>query len=200
MDISPTASWIRWCMRGEVVWTYLVWAERSTHDSFWVSSHRFISATGEQKGIIQTIYSDWEPPSRMRNSLLPSAKLRSGNLPFCTPLVWGGRGAERNPSDHFVLYRTDNAVRLLSKEVFFFYFSISIRVYYLRKIAQYFAQYIFALPQGRSLNVCLKYVLLNSCWASVISKNISPLFIYIYSYSKYTYNIVMSSIYNESGN
>ncbi len=31
---------------------------------FWVPSHRFNSATGEQKGITQTIYTDSEPPSQ----------------------------------------------------------------------------------------------------------------------------------------
>ncbi len=37
MVISPTASWIRGCMH-ELMWTSLVWAERSTPDSFWVPS------------------------------------------------------------------------------------------------------------------------------------------------------------------
>ena len=37
-------------------------------DSFWVASHRFDSATGEQKGITQTIYTDSEPPSQLPNS------------------------------------------------------------------------------------------------------------------------------------
>ncbi len=59
------------------MWTYLVWAERSTPGNFWVPSHRFNSATGEQKGITQTIYTDYEPPSRMPNSLMPSAKRKS---------------------------------------------------------------------------------------------------------------------------
>ncbi len=31
----------------ELMWTCLVWAERSTPDNFWVQSHRFNSATGE---------------------------------------------------------------------------------------------------------------------------------------------------------
>ncbi len=75
MVISPTARWIRW------------WAERFTPDSFWVPSHRFNSATGEQKGITQTIYTDPEPPSPLPNSLMPSAKLRSANLPVFTSLV-----------------------------------------------------------------------------------------------------------------
>ncbi len=58
MVISPTESWIRWCMQVyvcELMWTCLVWAEGSTPDSFWVPNHRFNSATGEQKGITQTI-------------------------------------------------------------------------------------------------------------------------------------------------
>ncbi len=36
MIISPTASWIQWCMQVyacELMWTCLVWAERSTPDS-----------------------------------------------------------------------------------------------------------------------------------------------------------------------
>ncbi len=45
-------------------------------------SHRFSSATGEQKGITQTIYTDSEPPNPMPKSIMPSAKLRSANLPF----------------------------------------------------------------------------------------------------------------------
>ncbi len=70
MVISLTASCIRWCMQEyacELMWTCLVWA---------VPSHRFNSAT-------QTIYTDSEPPSRLPNSLMPSAKLRSANLPLC---------------------------------------------------------------------------------------------------------------------
>ncbi len=38
MVIWPTASWIRWCMQVyacALMWTCLVWAERSTSDSFW---------------------------------------------------------------------------------------------------------------------------------------------------------------------
>ncbi len=60
-------------MRGDLMWICLVWAERSTPDNFWVPSCRFNSATGEQKRITQTIYTDSEPPSRMPNSLVPSA-------------------------------------------------------------------------------------------------------------------------------
>ncbi len=45
----------------ELMWTCLVWAERSMPDSFWVPSHRFNSGTGEQKGITQTIYTDSKP-------------------------------------------------------------------------------------------------------------------------------------------
>ncbi len=94
MVISPTASWIRWCIQVyvcELMWTCLVWAERSTPDSFRVPSHRFNSATGEQKGITKTIYTESEPSSRLANSLMPSAKLRSTNLPYFTSLVWCGR-------------------------------------------------------------------------------------------------------------
>ncbi len=40
-------------------------------------------ARGEQKGITLTIYTDPEPPSRLPNSLMPSGKLRSANLPLC---------------------------------------------------------------------------------------------------------------------
>ncbi len=75
MVISLTASWIRWCMQVyacELMWTCLVRAERSTSDGFWVPSHQFNSATGEQKWITQTIYTDSEPPSRLPNSLMPS--------------------------------------------------------------------------------------------------------------------------------
>ncbi len=96
MVISPTASWILWCMQVyacELMWTCLVWAGRSMPDSFWVPSHRFNFDTDEQKWITQTIYTDSEPPSRLPNLLMPSAKLRSANLPVFTlvPLVWRPR-------------------------------------------------------------------------------------------------------------
>ncbi len=52
------------------MWARLVWAERSTPDNFWVPSHRFHSARGEQRGITQTIYTDSEPPSRLPNALI----------------------------------------------------------------------------------------------------------------------------------
>ncbi len=42
MVMSPTASWIRWCMQVyacELMWTCLTWDERSTPDNFWVPSH-----------------------------------------------------------------------------------------------------------------------------------------------------------------
>ncbi len=87
MVISPR------CMRGDLMWTCLVWAERSTPDNFWVPSHWFNSTTGEQKGITQTIYTDSAPPNRMPNSLMPSGKLRSANLPILMSLVWHGRGS-----------------------------------------------------------------------------------------------------------
>ncbi len=75
------------------MWICLVWAERSTFDSFGVPSHRCNSATGDQKGITQTIYTDSEPPSLLPNSLMPSAKLRSAKLQVFTSLVWRGRGS-----------------------------------------------------------------------------------------------------------
>ncbi len=78
MVISPTASWcgVCRCMRGDLMWTCLVWAERSTPDNFWVPSHWFNSATGEQKESLGPDHTDPEPPSRMPNSLMPSAKLK----------------------------------------------------------------------------------------------------------------------------
>ncbi len=75
----------------------LVWVERSTSDNFRVPSYRFSSATGEQKGIIQTIYTDSEPPSRLPNSLMPNAKLRSANLPFFTSFCVTWSGIEPRP-------------------------------------------------------------------------------------------------------
>ena len=42
-------------MYNDVIWTALVWPERSTRESFWMPSHRLNSATGEQKGITRTI-------------------------------------------------------------------------------------------------------------------------------------------------
>ncbi len=57
------------CMRGDLMSACLFWAERSTPNNFWVPGHRFNSATGEQEGITQMIYTDSDPPSRMPNSL-----------------------------------------------------------------------------------------------------------------------------------
>ena len=59
--ISPTASWIRWRMQvyagvcGDLMWTCLVWANDLRLTVFGVPSHRLNSATGEQKGVSQTI-------------------------------------------------------------------------------------------------------------------------------------------------
>ncbi len=47
------------CMRGDLMCTCLVWAERSMPDDFWVPSHRFNSATGEQKGPGLNGLNDW---------------------------------------------------------------------------------------------------------------------------------------------
>ena len=58
-------------------------------------SHRFNSATGEQKGIIQTIYTDPELSSRLPNSLMPSAKLRSINISFLR--LWCDAVGDRTP-------------------------------------------------------------------------------------------------------
>ncbi len=94
--ISPTASWILWLMQVYAWWVNVELScfGRATYArQFWVPSHRFNFATGEQKGITQAIYTDSEPRSRMPNSLMPSAKLRSANLPFFTYLVWRGRGS-----------------------------------------------------------------------------------------------------------
>ena len=97
MVISPTVSCIRWCMQVYGWWFInvdLSCLGRTIYArQFCVPSHRFNSATGEQKGITRTIYTDSEPPSRMPNSLMPNAKLRSANLPFFTSLVWRGRGS-----------------------------------------------------------------------------------------------------------
>ncbi len=90
----------------ELMWTCLVWAERSTPDIFGVPSHRFNSATCEQKGITQTIYSDSEPPSRMPNSLMPSPKLRSSNLHFWCDAVGDRTPASRTPSGRSNHYAT----------------------------------------------------------------------------------------------
>ncbi len=83
MVISPTASWIRWCMQVyacELMWTCLFWTERSTPDSFEVPRRRFNSATGEQKWLTQTIYTDSEPPSRLPNSLMPSWEAQTSHI------------------------------------------------------------------------------------------------------------------------
>ncbi len=81
----------------ELMWTCLAWAEWSTPESFWVPSHRFNSATGEHEGITQTIYTDSQPPSRLPNSLMPSAKLRSVDLPGFTTLALPRSGTDPRP-------------------------------------------------------------------------------------------------------
>ncbi len=59
--LSATRGHITDCKLDSVVyacglmWNGLAWAKRSTPDSFWVPSHRFNSATGEQKGITLTL-------------------------------------------------------------------------------------------------------------------------------------------------
>ena len=55
---------------------------------FWVPNHWLNSATREQKGITQTIILTPNQASRLPNSLVPNANLRSANLPVFTSLVW----------------------------------------------------------------------------------------------------------------
>ncbi len=51
------------CRCGELIWTCLVWGERSGPGSLCVPSHRLNSATGEQNGITQTIILTLSRPS-----------------------------------------------------------------------------------------------------------------------------------------
>ncbi len=99
------------------MWTCLVWAERSTPDNFGVPSHRFNSATGEQKGITQTIYTDSERPSRIPNSLMPSARLRSANLLFFCVFGVTRLGIEPRPpvprGDALTTMLREGGIRLL---------------------------------------------------------------------------------------
>ncbi len=67
---------------------------------------RINSATDEQKGITQAIYTDSEPPSRMPNSLMPSAKLRSANLPFLR--LWCDAVGNRTPASSTPSGRSKN--------------------------------------------------------------------------------------------
>ncbi len=100
MVISPTASWIRWCMK-VYVWCFNV-------DFFLFGPNDLrLTILGCQatdsiqphvttKGITQTIYTDSEPPSQIPNSLMPSAKLRSANLPFLR--LWCDAAGDRTPA------------------------------------------------------------------------------------------------------
>ncbi len=84
MVISPTASWIRWCVQYscELMWTCLIWAERSTPDNFWVPSHRFNSAMCRWADRNHSDHLYWlRASSRLPNSLMPSTKLRSAKPP-----------------------------------------------------------------------------------------------------------------------
>ncbi len=74
------------CMRGDLMWTCLVWAERSTSDKFGCQATDSIPPQVNRKVSLKTIYTDSELPSRMPNSLMPSAKPSSANLPFLTSL------------------------------------------------------------------------------------------------------------------
>ncbi len=84
--ISPAASWIRWCMQ-VYVGVFVVICGKFGPVLFWASTFLWgakslNSATGEQKGITQTNYTDSEQTSRLSNSLMPSAKLNRSNLPL----------------------------------------------------------------------------------------------------------------------
>ena len=94
------------CMRGVLTWTCLVWAERTTPDNFWMSNHRLNSATGEQKGFTQTIYTDSKPPSRMPNSLMPSAKLEAQTSHFLR--LWCDAVGDRTPASRTASGRSNH--------------------------------------------------------------------------------------------
>ncbi len=88
MVISPTASWIRWCMQVyacELLWTCLVRCQATDSISPQVSRNESLRP--------YNILTPSRPPSRFPNSLMPSAKLRSANLPVFASLVWRGRGS-----------------------------------------------------------------------------------------------------------
>ncbi len=78
------------------MWNSLVWAERSTPGSFWVPSHRFNSATGEQKWITQTIYTNSEPPSRLPNSLMQAPSWEGQTSQFLR--LWCDAVRNRTPA------------------------------------------------------------------------------------------------------
>ncbi len=58
----------------ELMWTCLVWDEQSTPNNFGVPSHWFNSATGDQKGITQTIYTDSQPDAQLINAMRQAEK------------------------------------------------------------------------------------------------------------------------------
>ncbi len=61
---SQTTSWIRWCMQvyagvgvvGELIWTGLVWAERSTPDSFEWQATDSISSQVSSRESLRPLY------------------------------------------------------------------------------------------------------------------------------------------------
>ncbi len=73
------------------MWTCHVWAKRSTPHNFWVPSHRFNFATGEQKEITQTIYTDSEPP------VVINAKRQAEKRKPPSFYVFGMTRSESNP-------------------------------------------------------------------------------------------------------
>ena len=86
------------CMCGDLICGPVLFGLKDLPPTILECQATDLIAPGEQKGITQTIYTDSETPSRMPNSLMPSAKLRSANLPFFTSLVW--RGRDRTPISH----------------------------------------------------------------------------------------------------
>ncbi len=88
MVISPTASCIRWCMQVyacELIWTCLVWAERSMLNSFCVPSHRFnepqVSRMESLRPFILT-------PSRLVGCLTHYAKRQAEKHKACSFYVF----------------------------------------------------------------------------------------------------------------
>ncbi len=111
-QLSTTRGHITDCKLDSVVYAWWFNVDLSclgqtiyTRQCFWGAN----STTGEQKGITHTIYTDSEPPSRMPNSLMPIAKLRSANLPFFTSLVWSGRVS--NPDSGLIRMNVLNIIR-----------------------------------------------------------------------------------------
>ncbi len=75
---------------GELIWTCLIWVERSTPESFWVLKLPSHFSHRRAEGNHSDQYTDPEPTSRLPNLLIQSTKPRKANLPgftSCTK-VW----------------------------------------------------------------------------------------------------------------